>query len=191
MLPQRKAMLQFLMFVITSCLALFQPSPHRLGSRTMRMSTSVATTTGRMLTVQDIASKGRTFANMGMPRVILNKENNEWMLWLHARDENFSSDVVNLSTGRILLATSPDGLTQWKLDEDSPVLNPNKEGDGNWFFFDRYVVLFTFYIILSRSTIDVTHLLSQTFLHYHIHIFLLHHYLTPPLLILISVNMSV
>ena len=146
MLSQRKAMLQFLMFVITSCLALFQPSPHRLGSRSMRMSTSVATTTGRMLTVQDIASKGRTFANMGMPRVILNKENNEWMLWLHARDENFSSDVVNLSTGRILLATSPDGLTQWKLDEDSPVLNPNKEGDGNWFFFDRYVVLFTFYI---------------------------------------------
>ena len=105
----------------------------------MHMSTDVAatTTTGRMLTVQDIASKGRTFANMGMPRVILNRENNEWMLWLHARDENFSPDVVNLSTGRILLATSPNGLSEWKLDEDSPVLNPNKEGDGNWFFFDR------------------------------------------------------
>jgi hypothetical protein len=35
-----------------------------------------------------------------------------------------------------LIASSKDGLTNWKLHEDSPVLNPNKENDGDWFFFD-------------------------------------------------------
>ena len=167
---QRKTLLQFLLVVATSCSALLQSPPHRLGFRTMRMSTAVATSTGRMLTVQDVAANGRTFANMGMPRVILNKENNEWMLWIHARDENFSTDVVNLSTGRILHATSPDGLTQWKLHEDSPVLNPNKENGGDWFFFDRYF----------NDSFTFTSLHSKSF-----------DLLSLPLIIIISVNMWV
>ena len=106
-----------------------------LACSALRMSAS----TGRMLTTQDLAvNGGRTYQNLGMPRVLPpdGVSATEWMLWLHARDENFTPDVVNLSTGRVLHATSPDGLTGWTLHPDSPVLNPNKENGGDWFFFD-------------------------------------------------------
>lgn len=102
--------------------------------RTFRMSTL---TMGPMLTTTGIASNGRTFQNLGMPRLLPpNGGRGEWMMWLHARDEDFEKDVVSLSTGRILHATSLDGLTDWKFHPDSPVLNPNKENGGDWFFFD-------------------------------------------------------
>lgn len=94
---------------------------------------------GLMLSTTDISSNGRTYQNLGMPRLLPPDQANdrgEWMMWLHARDHDFAKDVVNLSTGRILLATSEDGLTNWKLHQDSPVLNPNKENGGDWYFFD-------------------------------------------------------
>ena len=57
-------------------------------------------------------------------------------MWLHARNSDFPDDVINLSTGRILHARSPDGLRGWDFHPNSPVLNPNKESGGDWYFFD-------------------------------------------------------
>ena len=94
-------------------------------------------TEGRLLTVDDIASNGRSYLNLGMPRVLPpGKADEDWLLWFHARDDQLADDVVKLSTGRILFASSKDGLSGWKFHEDSPVLNPNKENDGDWYFFD-------------------------------------------------------
>jgi hypothetical protein len=92
---------------------------------------------GLVLTVNDIASNGRTYLNLGMPRILPpGQAGEDWLLWFHARDDKLADDVVKLSTGRILFASSKDGLTGWKFHEDSPVLNPNKENDGDWYFFD-------------------------------------------------------
>ena len=94
-------------------------------------------TEGRLLTVDDIASDGRSYLNLGMPRVLPpGQADEDWLLWFHARDDQLADDVVKLSTGRILFASSKDGLSGWKFHEDSPVLNPNKENDGDWYFFD-------------------------------------------------------
>ena len=72
-----------------------------------------------------------------MPRVLPpGQAGEDWLLWFHARDDGLADDVVKLSTGRILFASSKDGLSNWKFHEDSPVLNPNKENDGDWYFFD-------------------------------------------------------
>jgi len=95
------------------------------------------------------ASPGLTFdvsqANMGalglpmaidMPRVIPpSTETGDWLLWFQARDSKIAEDVVKLPTGRILFATSKDGIKDWTLDEDSPVMGPHKES-GDWFYFD-------------------------------------------------------
>lgn len=92
---------------------------------------------GLVLTINDISSPGRDYVNLGMPRVLPpGQAGEDWLLWLHARDNKLADDVVKLSTGRILFASSKDGLTGWKFHEDSPVLNPNKENDGDWYFFD-------------------------------------------------------
>ena len=89
------------------------------------------------MTVDDIASNGRSYLNLGMPRVLPpGQADEDWLLWFHARDDQLADDVVKLSTGRILFASSKDGLSGWKFHEDSPVLNPNKENDGDWYFFD-------------------------------------------------------
>ena len=92
---------------------------------------------GLVLTVDDIASNGRSYLNLGMPRVLPpGQAGEDWLLWFHARDDKLAEDVVKLSTGRILFASSKDGISNWKFHEDSPVLNPNKENDGDWYFFD-------------------------------------------------------
>jgi hypothetical protein len=64
------------------------------------------------------------------------EDGGDWLMWLHARNDNFPDDVISLSTGRILHATSRDGLRDWSFHPDSPVLNPNKENGGDWYFFD-------------------------------------------------------
>ena len=103
--------------------------------RSLRMAGG--NTEGRLLTVNDIASNGRSYLNLGMPRVLPpGKADEDWLLWFHARDDQLADDVVKLSTGRILFASSKDGLSGWNFHEDSPVLNPNKENDGDWYFFD-------------------------------------------------------
>lgn len=80
-------------------------------------------------------SKG-TVCAIDMPRVIPpGKPSDDWLLWFHARDSEMSEDVVKLSTGRILFATSRDGIKDWKLHEDSPIMGPHKE-TGDWFYFD-------------------------------------------------------
>lgn len=92
---------------------------------------------GLVLKISDISSPGRDYVNLGMPRVLPpGQAGEDWLLWFHARDSKLADDVVKLSTGRILFASSKDGLSGWKFHEDSPVLNPNKENDGDWYFFD-------------------------------------------------------
>ena len=78
---------------------------------------------------------------MGMPRVIKKIESDGsevWLMWLQGREAAFdtNSELPDLSTGRIFFMDSPDGLNGWRLHEDNPVINPNKEGDGDWWFFD-------------------------------------------------------
>eukprot|EP01038_Epipyxis_sp_PR26KG_P004875 gene4875-6831_t len=76
--------------------------------------------------------------HIGSPRVIppsADSATEEWMMWYHIRDNLISSNVVELSTGRILFATSKDGISNWKVHPDSPILNPGKE-NGDWFLYD-------------------------------------------------------
>ena len=101
----------------------------------------MVSTDGMLISAKDVSSlsssNGRTYKQVGMPRLLPpSSVNDNWLMWFHARDENFDESVVSLSTGRILLASSNDGLTNWELHEDSPVLNPNKENGGDWYFFD-------------------------------------------------------
>lgn len=73
-----------------------------------------------------------------MPRVIppgTVGNNRDWLLWCHCRDDEIDGDVVKFNSGRICFATSRNGLTNWKFDEDSPIMGPNKE-NGDWFYFD-------------------------------------------------------
>ena len=38
-------------------------------------------------------------------------------------------------TGRILFATSRNGIDNWRFHEESPVLGPSRDS-GDWFLFD-------------------------------------------------------
>lgn len=74
--------------------------------------------------------------SIGMPRVMPpGKPTEDWFMWFHVRDSAIESDVLDVSTGRIMFATSKDGLSGWKLHEDNPLMGPNKE-NGDWFYFD-------------------------------------------------------
>ena len=78
----------------------------------------------------------KNMVGLGMPKVYPpGKDGDEWLLWFHGRDDKFSNDIVKLSTGRIFFATSKDGINNWKMDPDNPILNPSKEA-GDWFYFD-------------------------------------------------------
>jgi len=104
-------------------------------------TTTITTTTnkndGLLFNMEFVSNAlNRNMIGLGMPKVYPpGKEGDEWLLWFHGRDDKFSNDIVKLSTGRIFFATSKDGLTNWKLDPDNPILNPSKE-DGDWFYFD-------------------------------------------------------
>jgi len=79
---------------------------------------------------------GKEVLSLGMPRVLPpDGEGSDWEIWYQYRDESIPTDVLQLSTGRIAFASSKDGLRDWKLHEDSPVMGPNKE-QGDWFYFD-------------------------------------------------------
>ena len=86
----------------------------------------------------NVGPLGGSALAIDMPRVIPPSSDDgkgEWLLWFQVRDSKIAEDVVKLSTGRILFATSKDGLRNWALHEDSPVINPHKES-GDWFYFD-------------------------------------------------------
>lgn len=77
---------------------------------------------------------------VGMPRILKKIDSDgsiRWYMWLQGRETGFGGgELPELSTGRIFFLDSVDGLNDWSLREDNPVLNPNKEGDGDWWFFD-------------------------------------------------------
>ena len=73
--------------------------------------------------------------SLGSPKILPPiKPGADWQLWHHVRDSSFSDDIISSGTGRIVHATSKDGLTDW-LYESKPVLDPSKEC-GDWFLFD-------------------------------------------------------
>lgn len=83
---------------------------------------------------------GNKVKNIGMPRLVApslavpeksNSPEEPWMMWFHYRDDSIPSNVMNISTGKIALATSRDGISGWQLHEDSPVFNPSKL-NGDW-----------------------------------------------------------
>ena len=97
---------------------------------------------GALFNLEDILHKkdGCDYRVLGvdMPRVIppgTVGNNREWLLWCQMRDDKIDDSVVKINSGRICFATSRDGLRNWKFDEDSPILGPNKE-NGDWFYFD-------------------------------------------------------
>ncbi|RYH32753.1 hypothetical protein EON65_00195 [archaeon] len=82
-----------------------------------------------------IASKLNVLS-FGMPRVLApTKARPEWLLWMQVRDDSINQEVIDVSTGRIIFATSTDGIRNWQLHPNSPVLNPSKV-NGDWFYFD-------------------------------------------------------
>ena len=124
-----KIMVQFFLFL--------SRLPRKYKATTTTMTTSLQIPTGegrqgRVINSADIEIEyGKRVLNVGMPRVIAPLNDNEqWLMWYHLRDEALAPDVLSLSTGRIVHATSPDGL-MWKLHPDSPILNPAKES-GDW-----------------------------------------------------------
>ena len=93
---------------------------------------------GRIISISDIPKtikSLKSITSIGNPKVIPpGGLGSEWLLWHHVRDETIDDSVLKLSTGKILFATSANGLTNWKYTEE-PCLSPAKE-TGDWFLFD-------------------------------------------------------
>ena len=86
--------------------------------------------------VTSVDGTPRRLQAIDMPRIIPpGKPSDDWLLWFHGRDWNMPDDIAKESTGRIFFATSRDGLCDWRMHEDSPIMGPHKE-DGDWFYFD-------------------------------------------------------
>ena len=90
-----------------------------------------------IITTDQIPSKnGAIITSFGNPKIIPpGRTNNQWLLWHHVRDDKFSNDIVKLSSGKVVFATSNDGLTDWQYHPDNPALSPSLE-NGDWFLFD-------------------------------------------------------
>ena len=88
---------------------------------------------GLMLRCEDV---GENVLSLGVPRVVSpSNELEDWLLWFNCRDETDPKSLVGISTGKVMFASSKDGLTNWKLHPDCPVLDASKK-DDNWFVFD-------------------------------------------------------
>ena len=125
-----RAMLLFLILISISFLEAFHP----LSSKSV-LGTRLQSSFGPMILPKDFRIK-----SVGMPRIIKPGTGNagdEWLIWFHGRDYEMADDknLVNLSTGRIFHATSKNGINNWKLHVDSPVLNPSRE-NGDWYLHD-------------------------------------------------------
>eukprot|EP01039_Chlorochromonas_danica_P001545 gene1545-1683_t len=115
----------------------------RLAMTTLTMTSAPAASSGNSegvgvsITRDYLSAKlGRKVLSFGSPKILAPNENfPQWRLWLHYRDHTIPDDVVHGSTGHILHATSSDGLGDWVVHPNSPVLSPSKE-KGDWFFFD-------------------------------------------------------
>lgn len=70
-------------------------------------------------------------STLGMPRVIAGNEEQDWNMWFQYRDETIGKDVIQISSGKIGLLSSKDGIHNWELHPDSPVIRPSKEA-GDW-----------------------------------------------------------
>ena len=94
-----------------------------------------------MSTKPMISPEDVNLSTLGVPRVIRRIENGveTFLMWFQGRESSFdpAGELPKLSTGRIFFCESTSGLGNWKLHEDNPVINPNKEEmEGDWWFFD-------------------------------------------------------
>jgi len=113
-----------------------------LTSRSVRLAAAAVAVQkggpGLTISLDSLAAAPKTaqWLAIDMPRVIPpGKPTDDWLLWFQARDTGMDPSVVKLSTGRVLFATSKDGLSGWTMHEDSPIMGPHKE-TGDWFYFD-------------------------------------------------------
>ena len=74
--------------------------------------------------------------SIGMPKIMKPGASKEWLVWFHGRTiEQSQESLVNLSTGNVYFCVSKDGISDWTLQEDNPVLQPGKTS-GDWWWFD-------------------------------------------------------
>ena len=96
---------------------------------------------GPLFSLEDVlkgTDKDYSVLGVDMPRVIppgTIGNNREWLLWCQMRDDKMDDNIMKINSGRICFATSRNGVTNWKFDEDSPIMGPSKES-GDWFYFD-------------------------------------------------------
>jgi hypothetical protein len=84
-----------------------------------------------ILDLDTIKSSIQDISAIGMPKVIAGGDDVDWQMWFHYRDSTIDEKVVKLSSGKIGYATSSDGISNWKLHPESPVLLPSKVS-GDW-----------------------------------------------------------
>lgn len=107
-----------------------------LGHTKVTTRTCLHAANNKVITLDKIPLPSGTATSFGNPKIIPpGKTNMQWLLWHHVRDDKFADDIVKLSTGRVMFATSSDGLSDWKYHADNPALNPSVES-GDWFLFD-------------------------------------------------------
>ncbi|KAJ1637894.1 hypothetical protein T492DRAFT_271469 [Pavlovales sp. CCMP2436] len=91
---------------------------------------STATRAGLVLAPSSASSFEDKILGGMCVRRFLSDDGEKWYMWYSARGADFDPEVVSLSTGRIGLATSSDGVS-W--NREGAVLTENKD---EWFFFD-------------------------------------------------------
>lgn len=102
-------------------------------SRSLDATSHIKDFTSCILHVKDIPLIKNKFqpTSIGMPRILAGANSQEWKLWFQMRDNMIGDNVVKLSTGRIIYATSSDGVNNFKIHENSPILSPSKD-TGDW-----------------------------------------------------------
>lgn len=94
-------------------------------------SASQKSTIGRILDIDSVEIIGSKVKSLGMPRVLGGGDGNSWKMWFQYRDESIAENVMDISSGRIGLLTSLNGIDDWVVDPSTPVLRPSKE-NGDW-----------------------------------------------------------
>ena len=119
--------------LLLSTPAAFRPHIRFVSTSTRRVqSMNMGSDLGLVCRPSDFGLK-----SIGMPRVMEpGEQGTDWLVWFHGRThEQSEDDLVNLSTGNVYFAVSRDGISDWTLQEDNPVLIPGKV-DGDWWWFD-------------------------------------------------------
>jgi hypothetical protein len=109
----------------------------QLKSSATDLESNISKNIGLMISPSDL-----NLATLGMPRVIEKFDSDDsiaYLMWIEGREPGFDAknELPKLSNGRIFFLSSPDGIKNWTLHDDNPIVNPNKlEKGGDWWMFD-------------------------------------------------------